>query len=225
MDCNENLEHKSRHTARSVAIDHDSDLPLHCPLHRADRAASAVASRLLSRLVTESLLKALFVPIKSVKIVGVCIVLSRTTDATGLPLDRPYRSTDIFAIIPLRALPIIKGSSHANVEQEITLVDPLDMLPYIYEVCENAKPDLAHGVCLVTCPWNTCDAIHLDLPAAILSSLSLPHFNVAESTMLFLSLDPLYIWKKFSTELKPSSRATGAITQELLSSVIWQSAF
>lgn len=193
---------------------------MHRPLHCADRAASTVASRLLSCLITESLLKALFVPIESVKTVGACVVLSRATDATGLPLDRSYRPTDIFVIIPLRALPVIKSSSHANTRQEIMLVDPLDMLPCIYEVRENAKPDLAHGI-LVTRPRNTCDTGHLDLPAVILSSLRLPPFNFTESTMVFPSLDPLYIWKKFSTELKPSSRATGAITQKLLSSVIW----
>jgi hypothetical protein len=109
----------------------------------ADRAAFAVTSRLLSCLITESLLKALFVPIHSEKAVGACVVLSNQASAAGVPLQKPYRPADIFVIVPLRALPVIKPSSNASLGKEIGLIDPLDMLPWIYEVREDLNPNPA----------------------------------------------------------------------------------
>lgn len=106
-------------------------------LSQADRAAFAVTSRLLSCLITESLLSALFVPIDVSKAVGACVVLSSQGIAAGAPLNKPYRPADIFVIVPLRTLPVLKPCRNDSLGQEIGLVDPLDMLPWIYEVRED----------------------------------------------------------------------------------------
>lgn len=103
-------------------------------LSSGDRAAFAVTSRLLSCLITESLLKALFVPVDNEKTVGACIVLSKQATAAGLPIRKPYRPADVFVIIPLRTRPILKPSRNHCDGKEIGLVDPLDMLPWIYEI-------------------------------------------------------------------------------------------
>lgn len=113
-------------------------------LSYADRAAFAVASRLLSCIITESLLKALFVPMDSSTAVGVCVVLSKKAGAVTVPLRKPYAPTDIFVIVPLCTTPIIKQASQFQFGMEIGLVDPLDMLPWMYEVRDdpNLSPDL-----------------------------------------------------------------------------------
>jgi hypothetical protein len=109
----------------------------------ADRAAFAVTSRLLSCMITESLLPAHFVHIDSSKAVGACIVLSKQANATTILLNKPYRPADVFAIVPLKTVPIFRSSDPHHSGQEIGLVDPLDMLPLVYEVREEPSPNPA----------------------------------------------------------------------------------
>lgn len=92
----------------------------------AERAAYATASRLLSCLVTESLLNAIFVKGDSNELAGTAIVLTSEASQRG----GPYSSEDIFAVIPLRHVPIFKPRN----TQLIGLLDPFDMLPYIFEL-------------------------------------------------------------------------------------------
>lgn len=102
-------------------------------LSNGDRAAFAVTSRLLACLVTESLLKAFYIPLNSLQAAasGACIVLS--TEAS-LSLQKPYRPADIFVIIPLQSVPVLKPTNDSSIGKEIGLIDPLDMLPWIFEV-------------------------------------------------------------------------------------------
>lgn len=117
-------------------------MPSIAPLSCGDRTAFAVTSRLLSCIITESLLKAIFVPIESSNAVGNCVVLSKQASAAAVPLEKPYRPADVFVIVPLRTTPILKPVGVVTVEKEIGLVDPLDMLPWIYEICEDLNPTL-----------------------------------------------------------------------------------
>lgn len=112
-----------------------------------DRAAFAVTSRLLSCIITESLLTALFVPMDSSKAVGTCVVLSKRASATAVPLDTPFHCADIFAIVPLRTVPMFRASGSHHFGQEIGLVDPLDMLPSVYEVLEDSNISTSLKVC------------------------------------------------------------------------------
>ena len=199
------------------------------PLSYADRAAFAVTSRLVSCLITESLLKAIYVPVKSSKAVGACVVLSGHAMAGAVPLEKPYRPVDVFVIVPLRTTPVLKPVVHPTLENEIGLVDPLDMLPWIYEICDdsNINPNLKvlpsesqiEGFKL------TILIDQLDLPTAIRVKLPLPYRHFAEHATLSLSLDPLYLWKKFSAEMQLHPENQDAITHELRSSYDWQSTF
>ena len=112
-----------------------------------DRAAFAVTSRLLSCIITESLLTALFFPVDSSKAVGTCVVLSKRASATTVPLDTPFHCADIFAIVPLRTVPMFRASGSHHFGQEIGLVDPLDMLPSVYEVLEDPNISTSLKVC------------------------------------------------------------------------------
>ena len=120
-------------------------------LSSGDRAAFAVTSRLLACLVTESLLKALYVPLDSPKAVGACIVLSKQASSAGLPLEKPYRPADIFVIIPLQSVPILKPTDDPVIGQEIGLIDPLDMLPWIFEVDNDPNRNSDLTVFNLTC--------------------------------------------------------------------------
>lgn len=98
-------------------------------LEPSKRASFAAAARLLSCLVTESLLKAFFVASnsKTKNLKGIAIVLN--SDAVGLSMGPgPFRTEEVFAVIPLRHIPFLKERNIIN------LLDPLDMLPYVYEL-------------------------------------------------------------------------------------------
>jgi hypothetical protein len=94
-------------------------LYLHPFSHPRDRASFATSSRLLSCLIAESLLKAIFVPACDIPLkhfIGAAIVLTSSASKR----DRPYNPDDIFAIIPLRHIPVFKP----RCKDEIGLLDP-----------------------------------------------------------------------------------------------------
>ncbi len=105
-----------------------------------EHAAFAVTSRLLSCLVTEGLLRAFYVPIDSDAASGALVVLSTHLMSEHPVIDRALRPRDVFAIVPLRHAPMTKGSTHKQ-GQAVGLVDPLDMLPQVYELSEAAPAD------------------------------------------------------------------------------------
>lgn len=104
-----------------------------------DHASFATSSRLLSCLVTESLLKAIFVPTRSLQedFVGTAIVLTPPASKH----EAPYILRDVFVIVPLRQIPVFKPGSNV----EIGLLDPLDMLPYVYESFRDVKAFPSHN--------------------------------------------------------------------------------
>lgn len=95
-----------------------------------DRAIFATNARLISCLVTESLLKALYIPIAGFEIIGVAVVLFGEFDAP----PRIYQSKDILAIVALHGIPFLREESTGSFERKIGLLDPLDMVPLIFEI-------------------------------------------------------------------------------------------
>lgn len=113
-------------------------------LSLADRAAFAVSSRLLSCLVTESLLKAIFIPVDPSSSLsgtcGTCVILSNKANISNVPVGRPYHPSDVFLLVSLRFPPILKKPVDDAAAAEVGLVDPSDMLPWIFEIREDHNP-------------------------------------------------------------------------------------
>lgn len=102
-----------------------------------DHAPFAVISRLISCLVTEQLLRAFYIPVPgSGEIAGIMAVLSTHLMSEQPVLNRSLRSNDIFAIVPLHHAPVFRGASVYPHGRPVGLVDPLDMIPVIYQFSE-----------------------------------------------------------------------------------------
>jgi hypothetical protein len=105
-----------------------------------ERAAFAVSSRLLSCFVTESLLRAFYLPFRQVDAVsgasGAVVVLS-----TQLLIERTLHSSDIFAIVAARRPPVLKDVPLDDHGYAVALLDPLDMLPIVYDLAESSVDD------------------------------------------------------------------------------------
>ena len=115
-------------------------------LQPSDRAAFAVTSRLLASIVTESILRSYYVPIHSEDACGICVILSANVMSEHHVPTRSLSPVDIFAIIPLHQEPIFSGT-HTRRGRPIWLLDPLDMVPLIFDIStRNAGSD--GNVCL-----------------------------------------------------------------------------
>jgi hypothetical protein len=102
-------------------------------LQPSEMAAFSVTSRLLASIVTESLLQAYYVPIHSEEARGLCIILSTHVMGEHLTLTRSLRPADVFAILPLHQEPVCSGTLSGH-GRPIWLLDPLDMIPSIFEL-------------------------------------------------------------------------------------------
>ena len=106
----------------------------------ADRAAFAVTSRLLASIVTENLLRAFYVPVDAEHAAGVCVILSTHVIGECSVLERSLRPSDVFAVIPLHHAPVFKGENSVH-GRPVWLLDPLDMLPSVYELRDRQPSD------------------------------------------------------------------------------------
>ena len=109
----------------------------------AEQASFSTTFRLLSCLVTESLVRAIFVPLQWTDCVGVGVVLNAPKPT--IPTHN-CKQEDVLAIVLLRHVPVLKIDSESSDElrgKEIGLLDPLDMFPSVLaisgdgEFCEN----------------------------------------------------------------------------------------
>jgi hypothetical protein len=112
----------------------------------AERASFATTARLLSCLITESLVRAIFVPLQWPDCVGIGVVLK--APIATIPTHDCKRE-DVLAIVLLRHVPVLKtdadsgSSDEPRAGKEIGLLDPLDMFPSVLvisadgESCEN----------------------------------------------------------------------------------------
>lgn len=103
-----------------------------------ERAQFATTSRLLSCLVTESLARAFYQPLKDIPNVnGYGIILQG-----DIPAEVSLLHADsILAIVPLHHPPIFKADGVDFLGKEIGLLDPLDMIPMIFETGGQSTSD------------------------------------------------------------------------------------
>ncbi len=97
-----------------------------------DRALFATTARLISCLVTESVVRALYYTLDGFEASGFAVVLCNAT----APIDVNYGSNDILCVIPLQHVPVFKHDGTDPRGSEIGLLDPLDMLPLVFEPVE-----------------------------------------------------------------------------------------
>ncbi|KAF8531371.1 IucC family-domain-containing protein [Gautieria morchelliformis] len=170
-----------------------------------DRASFATLSRLLACLVTESLLKAIFLtcPRPQSYLVGAAIILH----AHASKHEGPYFPEDVFAVIPLRHMPIFQPRS----DTEIGLLDPLDMHP-----SRLADSEAGNFVRSSSSP------IPDDGPSTQARTSSSWIISGTTHASLTLTPGPLHLWKKFADAINIDEDMQEAVAEELRSSVAWQ---
>jgi hypothetical protein len=92
------------------------------PSSSAELTAFATIARLLSCLVTESLVRAIFIPLQWSNCVGIGVVLKPSKSTA------PYSQEDILSIILLRYVPILKPGSRDPPGYEVGSLDPRDIM-------------------------------------------------------------------------------------------------
>ncbi|KJA26269.1 hypothetical protein HYPSUDRAFT_132979 [Hypholoma sublateritium FD-334 SS-4] len=180
-----------------------------CPrdLKNHERAQFATASRLLSCLVTESLARALYQPLKDMlKVNGYAIILQGDVP-TEVSL---LHAESILAIVPLHHPPIFKADGVDFLGKEIGLLDPLDMIPTIFE----------YGGAKSTSDGNSSDTTNL--VSAIINSLKGSMNLTLDKRSLYVSTDAISIWNKFAVGHKLDEAVQADIAEELTSAIKWQ---
>jgi len=178
-----------------------SGLPPH------EHAPFAVISRLLSCLVTESLLRAYYVPLStSASAAGVLVVLSTHLISENPILNRVLRSNDVLAIVPLHHPPVLRGSTVYRHGRLVGLLDPLDMMPFVYEFTEDKS--------LAT--------VKDSLRDEILACLAPPPWQFDRLMTLCRTTDPVALWRKFVDSVMIEDVLREVIEKELSSSLEWQ---
>ncbi|CAA7267094.1 unnamed protein product [Cyclocybe aegerita] len=172
-------------------------------------AAFAVMSRLISCLVTEQILRAFYIPFNEPvqEAVGFLVVLSVQLVSEKPILRRALRSEDIFVMVPLHHLPTFKDHrvSKQDHGQLVGLVDPLDMLPYVYELKKETGEDVAD-------PF--VQAIH--------ACLLPPPWDLRGQGMLRRVEEPVHLWQRFADGVFIPESLRDVIKGEIQSSFDWQ---
>ncbi len=109
-----------------------------CPSPR-ERAAFAGMSRLISCLVTEQILPALYFALDASETLALGFMLVGSMPGHSGD-NRILHADDIFVIVPLCHTPVLGRGIIADTGRPIELVDPLDMLPFVYQV-ENQESE------------------------------------------------------------------------------------
>lgn len=130
----------------------------------AERASFATTARLLSCLVTESLVRAIFVPLQWSDCVGIGIVLN--APISTIPIHNCKQ--DVLAIVLLRHLPVLKTDSESGDEpraKEIGLLDPLDMSPSVLVISGNGESCedevwIHQFLCVLGCEYSLRTSLH-----------------------------------------------------------------
>ncbi|KAJ7164010.1 IucC family-domain-containing protein [Mycena crocata] len=173
----------------------------------ADRAAFGVAARMLSCLVTESLARGIYLKLADgLDATGICVVLLADVSASPPPdIATAYTLKNILAIIPLRHVPVFKHDGTDPRGQEIGLLDPMDMLPLVFEFTTDADQPNEHAT----------------LATAVLKAVTGPGWDLSGATLV-PSRSPLPLWEAFGRSMKIQETILKDITDEFESSVLWQ---
>ncbi|KAI0321792.1 IucC family-domain-containing protein [Amylostereum chailletii] len=193
----------------STGADPVADTQTHLATSRlspTDKASFAVTSRLLASFVTEALLTAIYVPVDSEQFSGLCLILSSAT-SKDTPISA-LKPADIYAVLPLHHEPILKGRA-TPYGTPVWLLDPLDMLPAVYDVAvDGFSTDPSHNV----------------LDAAVSSTLRAAPWNLHASAAFTRTLDHRHWWNKFADDVSMTSDLKDTLIEEISSSYIWQKA-
>jgi hypothetical protein len=112
-----------------------------------ERAAFGTSARLLSCLVTESLVRAIFIPLRWSDCVDIGVVLkppvSPPVSTAPVQDSRTYSQEDVLSIVLLRHVPIFKADSSDPRGKEVGLLDPLDMFPLLLQTSLDHDGDSA----------------------------------------------------------------------------------
>jgi hypothetical protein len=105
-----------------------------------ERASLSTAVRLLSCTVTESLTRAIYIPVAPFGLDARALAVIFSSDASSKPpaVIATYKLEDILAIVPLKHVPIFKSNPYAL---EIGLLDPMDISHNIFVVDRDAAND------------------------------------------------------------------------------------
>ncbi|KAJ7220103.1 IucC family-domain-containing protein [Mycena pura] len=177
----------------------------------AQRAAFGTAARLLSCLVTESLVRAIYVELSSgdrdntFSAAAVCLL----GDVSARPppdVAVPYKASDILAIVPLVHVPVFKHDGTDPRGREIGLLDPMDMLPLVFEFTTGASPASDHAA----------------LAKTLLKTIHGPGWDLSGAPPLVPLRSPLLLWETFGRSMNIQDDVLKDITAEFESSVLWQ---
>ena len=101
-----------------------------------ERAAFSTTVRLLSCTVTESMTRAIYIPVAPLGVDARALAVILSSDASNKPpaVIATYKLEDILAILPLKHAPIFKHDTPNPYALEIGLLDPMDICPHIFVV-------------------------------------------------------------------------------------------
>ncbi|KAK7032832.1 IucC family-domain-containing protein [Favolaschia claudopus] len=173
----------------------------------ADRAAFGTAARMLSCLVTESLARGIYLRLpEGLDAIGICVVLLGDI-SSSLPPDiaTAYASNNVLAVVPLRHVPVFKHNGADPRGKEIGLLDPMDMLPIVFEFTQEAEESSEHA----------------PLATAILKSMTAPGWDISSAPPLVPLRSPLLMWEAFGRSMKVQEAILKDITAEFESSILW----
>jgi hypothetical protein len=128
-------------SAVHLDTNHNFSLSKEMILSSTERAAFATTARLLSCLVTESLVRAIFIPLPWSDGVGFGVVLNAPISNIPALDSKCYSEGDILAIVPLRHVPLLRTESSDPRWKEIGLLDPLDMFPRVFMTSRDSDLD------------------------------------------------------------------------------------
>jgi hypothetical protein len=135
----------------------------------AERASFATTARLLSCLVTESLVRAIFVPLLWSDCVGLGVVLK--APVATISTHNCKQEDDVLAIVLLRHVPVLKTDCDEPRGKEIGLLDPLDMFPLVLVISGDGE-SYENEVCFIYIsfcgPWVVLRTSLHRTPAAII---------------------------------------------------------
>ncbi|KAJ7056635.1 IucC family-domain-containing protein [Mycena amicta] len=175
----------------------------------AQRAAFGTAARLLSCLVTESLVRAIYLELTDAPIdatgVAVCL-LGDISARAPQPIDNAYTAANVHAVIPLRHIPVFKHDGTDPRGREIGLLDPMDMLPLVFEFTDEAGLSNEHA----------------GLATVVLKSLTGPGWDLSGAPPLMPLRSPLLLWETFGRSMNIQEAVIKDITDEFETSVLWQ---
>jgi len=155
-----------------------------------ERAVFSTAVRLLSCTVTESLTRAIYIPVApfGLNARALAVVLSSDASNKSPAAISTYKLEDILAVVPLKHVPIFKHDTSNPYAPEIGLLDPMDTSANIFVVdCDGANggKTVIDSVCpqapLVAHRTNLCKLGNLpycpDSPEPVKLRLGPPSFS------------------------------------------------